>query len=302
MINIAGYKNWYLGVSLVLVGAAVVVSVLFGFHEGIDFTGGTLWQFVARSATGGAALSVDQVGEVFRTQLGISDPKVSSTGSPDEFLVRFGPSTEPEHQQYAQKAKASFSGFSEQSFSSIGPSVSAELKRNALWAMALVLVAISLYIAFAFRGVSYPVSSWTYGIITLVTLFHDVAIPAGVLAILGKYAHVEIDTNFIVALLVVMGFSVHDTIVVFDRIRENLRIAPAKKDFPGIVNASVNQTLARSFNTSLTLILVLIALLILGPANLHFFVLTLLIGVTTGIYSSVFVASPLLLVVQRQGK
>ncbi len=131
---------------------------------------------------------------------------------------------------------------------------------------------------------------------TLLSLFHDVAIPAGLLAYLGKHYGVEIDGNFIVALLVVMGFSVHDTIVVFDRIRENVVLRGHKEKFEVVVNDSINQTLARSVNTSLTLILVLLALYFAGPETLRYFILTLLVGVTTGIYSSIFIASPLLIV------
>ena len=172
--------------------------------------------------------------------------------------------------------------------------------RNALIAIILVLVGISLYIAFAFRKTQRPISSWKYGWITLLTLFHDVAIPAGLLAILGRFAGVQIDSDFIVALLVVMGFSVHDTIVVFDRIRENLLNHRGKMPFATIVNDSVNQTIARSINTSLTLILVLLALYFAGPTDLKYFVLTLLVGVTTGIYSSIFIASPALVVISSQ--
>jgi len=206
---------------------------------------------------------------------------------------------EAQHRDYGEKLAIRFPEMEERSFQSIGPSVGAELRTNAMIAMVLVLLGISLYIAFAFRKVMRPVSSWTYGWITLVTLFHDVAIPAGMLAALGRYRGIEIDGNFVVALLVVMGFSVHDTIVVFDRIRENLFQDRGKSPFTKVVNDSVNQTIARSVNTSLTLILVLVALYVAGPATLTYFVLTLLVGVTTGIYSSIFVASPLLVVWQR---
>lgn len=295
MINVIDYKHWYLGVSIVLVVAGIVAIGAFGFRQGIDFTGGTLWQFqVANKAP-----AVDDVSTFFSDSLGIKDAHVTFSSQGNVYFVRSGVVSEQDHQSGSAKLKAAFPDFVELSFSSIGPSISAELKKNALWAIVLVLCGISAYIAFAFRRVSYPVSSWTYGFITLVTLFHDVVVPAGLLAALGKWAGVEIDTNFIVALLVVMGFSVHDTIVVFDRIRENLIIAKDKTSFSSIINASVNQTLARSFNTSLTLIFVLIALLLLGPANLRYFVLTLLVGVSTGIYSSVFMASPLLSIVAK---
>jgi preprotein translocase subunit SecF len=180
--------------------------------------------------------------------------------------------------------------FKELSFQSISASVGTNLRNNAIIAILLVLVGISLYIAFAFRKASRPISSWKYGWITLLTLFHDVAIPAGMLAILGHFANVQIDSDIIVALLVVMGFSVHDTIVVFDRIRENLLNHRGKVPFSTIINDSVNQTLARSINISLYFV---------GPADLKYFVLTLLVGVITGIYSSIFIASPALVLTSR---
>jgi len=153
-------------------------------------------------------------------------------------------------------------------------------------------------VAFVFRRTSRPVSSFRYGLITVLTLFHDVLIPAGLMALLGKFLNQEIDTNFIVALLVIMGFSVHDTIVVFDRIRENLKLREEKKlkiqNFSDIVNVSVNETMPRSINTSLTLVLVLLSLYFLGPIILKNFVLVILVGAVVGTYSSIFIASPLL--------
>jgi preprotein translocase subunit SecF len=297
-MNIIGHKNIFLTVSGVLVGAAVVAIMLFGFKEGIDFRGGTLWTLKLHAADGSAP-AISAVQSAFQSDLGVSDVLVTYDSTNDNFLVRLPAIAEAEHQQYAGKLKTDFAAVQEMSFQSIGPSVGAELRQKSLIAVGLVLVGISLYIAFAFRKVLRPVSSWKYGWVTLITLFHDVSIPAGLLAVLGHYANIEIDGNFIVALLVVMGFSVHDTIVVFDRIRENLFLDRGTHEFGSVINSSVNQTLARSVNTSLTLILVLLALYFTGPANLHYFVLTLLVGVTTGIYSSIFVASPLLLVWQR---
>jgi len=165
----------------------------------------------------------------------------------------------------------------------------------------LVLLGISLYIAFAFRRVSRPVSSWKYGIITLLTLFHDALIPAGLMALLGWLYGAEVGINFIVAILVVMGFSVHDTIVVFDRIRENIQLEKnSNSGFAELVNKSVLQTFARSINTSLTLVLVLLALYFLGADSLRNFILIILVGVVVGTYSSIFVASPLLVLAEKK--
>lgn len=290
MLNVIGKRKIYLAISGILVLAAFICIGVFKFEEGIDFKGGTLWEFKIQNA------GVSDVQNFFIEDLGVADAKINQGSASDNFFARIAPQTEEAHKAFLQKLQAKHPSFQELSFSSIGPSVGAELRKNSLIAIALVLIGISLYIAFAFRKVYRPISSWKYGWVTLATLVHDVAIPAALLAVLGHFKGIEIDSNFIVALLVVMGFSVHDTIVVFDRIRENLLLNRGKSGFGEIINESVNQTLARSINTSLTLILVLLALYFAGPLNLKYFVLTLLVGVITGIYSSIFVASPLLLV------
>ncbi len=296
MLNIIGHKNIFLSAAAIFVGAAVFVIISFGLKQGIDFKGGTLWTF----SISVNQPSIEDIGNVFRTDLGLADVRITFNTSNNNFLVRLPAESEVEHQKFGAVLKNKFGAFNELSFQSIGPSVGRELRNKSFIAIGLVLLGISLYIAFAFRKVTKPVSSWKYGWITLISLFHDVAIPAGLLAVLGRFANVEIDGNFVVALLVVMGFSVHDTIVVFDRIRENLVLDRGKTEFGTLINQSVNQTLARSINTSLTLILVLLALYFVGPLTLRYFILTLLIGVTTGIYSSIFVASPLLLIFHRQ--
>jgi len=294
MLNIVGNKKIFFIVSGILVGASLFAIAIFGFKEGIDFTGGTLWQFRIPAAN----VSLGYLENFFKNNLGIPDARINYDAANNSFLARFGEVNEAGHQEYLSAFKDEWPMFEELSFQSIGPTVGAGLKNNALIAIALVLVGISLYIAYAFRKASQPVSSWKYGWMTLLSLFHDVSIPAGLLAILGRTHFIEIDSNFVVALLVIMGFSVHDTIVVFDRIRENLILNRGKEGFEKIVNDSVNQTLARSINTSLTLILVLLALYFTGPINLRYFILTLLVGVVTGIYSSIFIASPGLLLLR----
>ncbi len=293
MLNITGNKKIWFTLSGILVGLAVIAMVGFGFKESAEFKGGTLWEFSIPNAN----VSLTEVQTFFAQNLNVPDAQITLDTSSGDFMARLDVLDEATHQKFASILQSQWPTFQELSFQSIGPSVGASVEKNAIIAIILVIIGISLYIAYAFRKTSRPVSSWKYGWITLLTLFHDVSIPAGMLAILGHFLNVQIDTNFIVALLVVMGFSVHDTIVVFDRIRENLTLNRGKEKFETVVNTSVNQTLARSINTSLTLILVLIALYFVGPADLQYFVLTLLVGVTTGIYSSIFIASPALLLV-----
>ncbi len=290
MVNIVGNKKIWFTISGILIALALIAIVGFGFKQSAEFQGGTLWEFKVPTETP----SIQDVQNFFTNALHVSDASVNLDEGSGIYLVRFGAIDEQAHQSYLVGLKNKWPSFAESSFESIGPSVGAGLKQNAILAIIFVLIGISLYIAFAFRKASRPVSSWKYGWITLFTLFHDVVIPAGLLAFLGHTQNIQIDSNFVVALLVVMGFSVHDTIVVFDRIRENLLNQKGKKSFAEVVNESVNQTLARSVNTSFTLILVLLALYLVGPVNLSYFVLTLLVGVVTGIYSSIFIASPTL--------
>jgi preprotein translocase subunit SecF len=295
MLNIVGHRKIWFILSGVLVGVALISIAVFGFKQSAEFKGGTLWEFSLPAANA----SLSDVQQFFSSNLHIANADISldNGASGDSFMARFDAIDEATHQADITALKAQWPSFNELSFQSIGPSVGAALRKNVIIAILLVLIGISLYIAFAFRKASRPVSSWKYGWITLLTLIHDVSIPAGMLVLLGRFRGVEIDTNAVVALLVVMGFSVHDTIVVFDRVRENLMLRRGKEKFDGIVNDSVNQTIARSINTSLTLILVLLALYFVGPVDLKYFILTLLVGVITGIYSSIFIASPLLVAI-----
>jgi preprotein translocase subunit SecF len=298
-MNIIDKKGILLGIAGVLVGLSILSIFVFGFEEGIDFKGGTVWQVkVTEDSTTPEILET-----TVKEQLpSVGDIRVALETTSDSFLVRLPVLSEEDHQKLVSAFSTKFSGFNELSFQSIGPSVGAELRKKSMVSIVLVLLGISLYIAYAFRKVSRPISSWKYGVVTLFSLLHDIAIPAGLMALLGHYSGVEIDSNFIVALLVVMGFSVHDTIVVFDRIRENLYLDKGKSDFKEVINQSIKQTIARSINTSLTLVIVLIALYLVGPSTLHYFILTLLVGVVMGTYSSIFVASPILYIWQNLKK
>lgn len=290
-MNIIKYKSIFLGFSAALILASIVALATLGLKTGIDFKGGTMWQI--KQTSGEVAMSEPALKEFLGTTL--EDKNfVMFPAADGSYLIRMSAISETSHQQYLQELRGKFGTVEESQFQSVGATIGQELRNKALWAIVYVILGISLYVTYAFRKVSYPVKSWKYGVITLFTLFHDVVVPAGFFAVLGWKFGVEIDTNFIVALLVVMGFSVHDTIVVFDRIRENVLNHSGNTKFADIVNKSVNQTFARSINTSLTVLIVLLAMYFFGPATLQYFILTLIIGIATGTYSSVFVASPLL--------
>ncbi|PIT92402.1 MAG: protein translocase subunit SecF [Candidatus Harrisonbacteria bacterium CG10_big_fil_rev_8_21_14_0_10_42_17] len=288
-MNIIGHKKISLGISSVLVIASIFMIFMFGFQLGIDFTGGTLWQIKFKDTK----ITKTELNEYFLLK-GETGASVTAA-SGESFLIRLKEIDEAMHQALLSDVKNKFGDLEELQFETIGSTIGEEVQSRAITAFILVLITISLYVAFVFRKVSKPVSSWKYGIIALVTLFHDAIIPTGLMVVLRRFIHVEIDTNFIVAILVVIGFSIHDTIVVFDRIRENLILKKdTREKFEDIVNLSVNQTIVRSLNTSLTLVVVLVALLFLGSASLTNFILVILAGTIIGTYSSILVASPLL--------
>jgi len=294
-IKVIEKRKIFLGLAIILVFLSWVSIGVFGLRQGIDITGGTKWQ-VAFSEK----INEEKLIQTIENIRGRRDFSITSLND-GSFLIHFPFLSESEHQSLLQDLPKQISGVQEKTFSSIGSTIGSEIRKRAFWAIFLVLVGISLYVAWAFRKVSRPIKSWKYGIVTLITLLHDISIPTGLLALLGYLKGIEIDTNFIVALLTVMGFSVHDTIVVFDRIRENLLINRGRNFSLGeIINQSIKETFGRSVSTSSTLFLVLLALLFFGPESLFYFVLTILVGTFFGTYSSIFVASPLLYVWQKK--
>ena len=286
-MNIIKWRKVSYTVSGTLVGASFIMLVIWGLPLGIDFTGGSLMELEFK----GAVPTPEDVRNNLNT-FSLGDILIQQTGE-QGMLLRMRTIDEDTHQQALTALGGLQHEFSEKRFVSIGPTIGSELKRKAIWALVLVLIMIIAYIAAAFRQVSYPVSSWKYGVVAIIALIHDVAIPTGLFVYLGKFYNVEINALFISALLTILGFSVHDTIVVFDRVREKLRRRQGEQ-FEDTVNISVQETVVRSINTSLTLLLVLLTLYFLGGESTKNFSLALIIGTTVGVYSSIFIASPLL--------
>ena len=225
------------------------------------------------------------------SEFGLGEIVIQPTGDKGAVL-QFKGVDEATHQQILAKIDET-SKVDEKSFQYIGPSVGQELRNKTEIAIALALLAITIYIAVVFRKVSKPVSSWKYGITSLIALFHDILIPLGIFSVLGHFYNVEITIPIVAALLTILGFSVHDTIVIFDRIRENI-LRKGMGQFEETVNWSLNQTIGRSISTVLTVEFVMVALFFFGGETLKYFALTLIIGITSGAYSSIFIASPLL--------
>ncbi len=294
MIKIIQKRYIYLGISAVLVASAVILLVVWGLKLGIDFTGGSLSELSFNQRP--SAQEVHNLLLHDKQGLNLDEAKVQPAGK-NELIIRTRTLNEAEHQKLLELLKQTYpkADIVENRFESIGPIIGQELKDKALIAIIIVLITIILYVAYAFRKVSRPVASWKYGIAAIVALIHDVMIVVGVFVILGHYFNVEVGVLFVTALLTVLGYSVNDTIVVFDRVRENLIYRP-KETFVETVNHSVNETLLRSINTSFTTLLVLLAVYLFGGATIKNFVLALIIGILSGTYSSIFIASPLLVV------
>jgi preprotein translocase subunit SecF len=217
-------------------------------------------------------------------------------------ILRFQEATEEVHLKIVNKLNEKFTGgIQEERFESIGASIGQEMKTKAVYSIIIVVIAIIIYVAIAFRKVSFPVPSWKYGVFAALAMMHDVVITMGVFSALGHFFGIEVGLPFVAACLTVLGYSVNDTIVIFDRTRENLgRLS--KTDFPTVVNRSLNETMARSINTTMTTLLAIIAVYFFGGESIKYFALALLVGVFLGAYSSIFVASPLLVVSERWGR
>lgn len=280
---------WYI-LSALLVGGSIVCFAVVGLKQGIDFTGGT--EMTVRFAQRPSPVDVERSLSSF--QLG--EITVQPVGDAD-MNIRTKTLEEGVHQNILKTLTTNHGTSTELQYNAIGPAVGQELRQKSVSALLIVFLAILAFIAWQFRKVSAPVQSWKYGVIVLVTAFHDVWIPIGLFALLGKYANVEIGTPFIAAILTIMGYSINDTIVVLDRVRENLQ--KTSGSFEEIVERSVKQTMLRSFNTSMTTTLSLLAVYIFGGESIKDFALALIVGILTGTYSSIFIASPLLVTWNR---
>jgi preprotein translocase subunit SecF len=286
---------YFLILPAILIALSLFSLGFWHLRLGIDLSSGSLLE-VTYATSRPAPEAIQQA----VADLGLGSVRVQPTGENGYFL-RARPLSGEETAALETRLQTLGSLHVDQS-TSIGPTIGAELLQKGLLALGLVIVLIILFIAFAFRKVSKPVASWKYGIITIVTLVHDILVPAGLFALLGRLYGAEVDSLFIVGLLTVLGISINDTIVVFDRIRENLQRnedTRLREPFSDTLWRSIKQTIARSINTSLTVVVVLVALFAWGPVSTKDFALTLIVGMVAGTYSSIFLASPLLVVWER---
>lgn len=290
MLNIIKHYKFWFGVSLALTLVSIISLATFGLRFGVDFKGGTVTQLEYKNTP-----DITKIRQISEKTIPGSQVQLTGTNGVN---IKTNPLEKPDYDKLTAALKAETGEFTEKSFTSIGPIVGKELTSKAIYQLILVSLGIVFYIAYAFRKVTKPITSWNFGWAAIIALLHDLLLVVGLFSILGHFFKIEIDSLFITALLTVLGFSVHDTIVVFDRIRENLR-THAGQPIDYIINTSINQTIVRSLNTSLTVLFVLLSLFLFGGETIKYFVLALFAGVIAGTYSSIFIASPMLVVWQK---
>lgn len=300
MINIVKNRRWYYLFSLLVIVPGLISLAFFGLRLSIDFTGGSRIAYQLPEKVDGKIVS--EIRSIFTDEKVIIATLQSSN---NEVFLRTSPIDEKKNTIIFNKLKGKNGNIKQESFETIGPTIGAETTQKALISVLISSALILLYIAISFRKVPKPTSSWRFGVATIIALLHDVLVLVGIFSILGHFLHIEIDSLFITALLTVMGFSVHDTVVVFDRIKENLEKS-GSMSFGKVVNESILQTFVRSLNTSLTAMLVLFTLLLFGGESIRWFVAALLIGIGSGTFSSIFNAAPLLVTwhewIEKRGK
>lgn len=289
------YKKFFVALSVLFVALSIASVAVFGLKLGIDFKGGSSLELVY---TDGSRPELADI-KANLVNAGFGDATVQPAGE-SGVVIKSRDLSEEERATVVTLASVG-EQVEQKSFTTIGPSVGTELKKKAIASIILVLIAIILFVAYVFRKVSRPVSSWKYGFVVIIALIHDIIIPTGVFALLGHLYGIELDTLFIVALLTTLGLSVMDTIVVFDRIRENIS-AKSGKAFEQIVGESLSQTFGRSINTSMVVLLMVLSLVFFGPVSTKLFSIVLAIGMFFGTYSSIFLASPLLVMVEKLQK
>jgi len=285
-INFLKYKTIFFAISTVFILGAIILLLVFGLRPGIDFTGGTIMEIDFE----GKRPSNQEVRKSLE-DINLGEIYIQPAGE-NGLILRLKDITEKTHQKILSRLRENYQ-LKEKRFESIGPVVGKELREKTVLFVVLALLAILIYIAFSFRKIKRPLTSWFYGFTSILALCHDVLIPLGVFAILGKFLGVQITIPIVVALLTVVGYSINNTVVVFDRVRENL-LRGRGESFEETVNISLNQTLARCINTSLTTLFPLIMIFFLGGESLKYFSLALILGIVAGTYSSLFLAGPLL--------
>ena len=300
MLTIVSNSRIWFTLSIVLVAAAIILLIVPGLKLGIDFTGGTLIDVTFEQEVNKEGLESSLVAFGGENEIDLGQPYVLRTAE-GGYIIRIKDITNDQHVALQQYWEANHGAFTETRFTTIGPTVGNSLKTRSVWAVLVAAVMMVLYIAFAFRNIPRKLSPWRFGVVAVIALIHDLLITIGAFALIGQFTSFEVNTLFVSALLIILGYSVNDTIVIFDRVRENVFEQNRGDTFDVVAERGLTQSIARSVNTSLSTLIPLCALFVFGAESIRWFVLTLIIGLAIGTYSSLFLATPLL-VFWRQRK
>lgn len=293
-INFLQYGKIYFVLGCILMLSSIAILAMWGLNPGVDLTGGSILEVEYINDRS----SNEEIKEKLSV-LNLESLSVQSAGE-KSVILRTEYISEETHQEILGILKENQS-IEERRFESVGSVIGQELKQKTITIILVSLLAIVLYITLVFQKIQRPISGWQYGIVSLSALFHDILITVGIFALLGKFYGVQITIPVIVALLTVVGYSINNVVVVFDRIRENI-IKRTTDTFAETVNLSLNQTLTRCINTSFTTLLVLVPIFFFGGQTLKYFALALIIGITAGMVSAIFLASPILVFWSNQKK
>jgi len=288
-MNITKRRKTWFGISAIAVMVSLASILIFGLKLGLDFTGGARWDI----SFDDKSITQEKVATFLNSQEIITQD-VQVQASDNKFMVTIQDLDDKSIQNIAQNMKKDLGEFKEVSFRKVDANIGGSFKTKALYAIITALIGIILFVAFAFRKIPQAINPWRFGGVAIIALFHDIILVFGIFVVLGYMFQVELDLAFVTALLATLGFSVNDTIVILDRVRENIRLQKMHETFEDTIEKSVQQTLARSINTSFSTLLPLLGLLFFGAESIYFFVLALVLGIIIGTYSSIFLAAPML--------
>lgn len=281
-------KLWFSISSFLVIGSLLLVGI-FGLNFGLDFTGGARWELSFKEQ-----LSTEDLKTFFNKRSELSQDVQIQSSENNTFLITIEDLDDKIIQSIAGALKTEVGEFEEKSYRKVDSNIGASFKRMAVYSVVIALFGMIVYVAFAFRKIPKSINPWRFGGVAIIALFHDIVIVLGVFTLLGYFTGAELDLSFITALLATLGFSINDTIVILDRVRENIRLQKAHETFEDTIEKSVQQTLTRSINTSISTLLPLLGLLFFGANSIFYFVLALVIGIVIGTYSSIFLAAPTL--------
>lgn len=291
-MKILSYSKLLISISLLIIISGIFIISKYGFKSSIEYTGGTVYTFKTISG-----FDIQKNKDFLKT-LGFETSEISSDSK--EIRIKVSETEAEKVLELKNKIIGFNTGLEIEGVETVGSSMGIEFAKNSFLALVFSLLAILIFVTYSFYNLAKGVPSWHFGVATLVAMFHDVLIVISFFSLMGYFYGVEIDSLFLTALLTIIGFSVNDTIVVFDRIRENLQKYSSKLTFYEIANLSVFETLNRSLITSFTVIFIMFALYLLGGESIKYFSLALVVGITAGTYSSIFIATPFVLLLNRK--